>query len=244
MARLERPFGEPLRRVLRARFPRGWQLARQGWWNGWGHLGWIAARTGLLSDQPYDAGFWDHHDQDDLTGLARGLLALAPWTSLIDVGCGSGTLLRELGRLAPEARLAGVDGSPVALERARARGLSVSQVDLGGGGGELRALAARLGRYDVATSLEVGEHLPVWSARPLVELLTLLAPRVVFSAAQPGQGGHHHIHERGLEYWAGLFRRLGWVRDQSATDTLRGALGAAPRLPEYYARNVQVFRPA
>ena len=47
-------------------------------------------------------------------------------------------------------------------------------------------------RYDLAVSLEVGEHLEASLAGGLVDSLTRLAPVVLFSAAIPGQSGTHH----------------------------------------------------
>src|SRR3989304_6184473 len=46
-------------------------------------------------------------------------LRLAETETLLDVGCGTGTLLAELGRRHPRAVLAGIDADPRILVRAR-----------------------------------------------------------------------------------------------------------------------------
>jgi hypothetical protein len=47
------------------------------------------------------------------------------------------------------------------------------------------------GRYDLAMSLEVAEHLSATAGERLVHALSQAAPLVLFSAAVPGQGGSH-----------------------------------------------------
>ncbi|MCQ4161690.1 class I SAM-dependent methyltransferase [Roseomonas sp. GC11] len=62
-------------------------------------------------------------------GLARRIAALWPDAaapaSVLDIGCGNGTLLRALGALWPAARLAGVEPAPQAAAAARRGGLAV-----------------------------------------------------------------------------------------------------------------------
>ncbi len=65
--------------------------------------------------------------------------------------------------------------------------------------------------FDLGLCLETAEHLPATAAPGLVRALTDAAPVVVFSAAQPGQGGDGHINERLPSYWAGLFADRGYV---------------------------------
>lgn len=57
--------------------------------------------------------------------IAR-LCPLAGPASMLDIGCGNGALLLALGRLWPNARLAGVEPAPGAAASARAAGLSVA----------------------------------------------------------------------------------------------------------------------
>jgi len=65
--------------------------------------------------------------------------------------------------------------------------------------------------YDLAMSLEVGEHLPPESAEGFVGSLTSLSSVVLFSAAIPSQGGTGHVNEQWPDYWALLFEKFGFV---------------------------------
>jgi len=57
------------------------------------------------------------------------VLALGETESLLDVGCGTGTLLADLGRRRPRATLIGIDGDPQILVRARQK-LTSARVQL------------------------------------------------------------------------------------------------------------------
>jgi len=74
--------------------------------------------------------------------------------SLIDIGCGDGRLLAEAGRRWPQRSLLGIDTSEkaIALARQMNPGLDLRSLDI---------VDAQLDReYDVATLLEVIEHVP------------------------------------------------------------------------------------
>lgn len=66
---------------------------------------------------------------DDLTGMIAGLLARAAPTTVLDIGCGEGTLTARILDSVPGARLTAVDGSASMLETARTRvGAGADQV--------------------------------------------------------------------------------------------------------------------
>ena len=102
----------------------------------------------------------------------------------------------------------------------------------------LASLRQRIDAFDVAVSLETAEHLPPWSARSFVK--SLARPRlVIFSAAQPGQGGTLHLNERPLSYWRARFGARGY--GVAPVDTaFRQALSRLD-LPWWYRANIQVF---
>lgn len=91
--------------------------------------------------------------------------------------------------------------------------------------------------YDLAMSLEVGEHLPAESAEAFVGTLTRLSPVVLFSAAIPSQGGTGHINEQWPDYWASLFEKFDYV----AFDCLRPRFWENPQVTCYYAQNMVLY---
>ncbi|MDB5058467.1 MAG: hypothetical protein JWO59_1939 [Chloroflexi bacterium] len=92
-------------------------------------------------------------------------------------------------------------------------------------------------KFDLAISLEVGEHLPASSAQPYVDSLVNLAPIVLFSAAIPGQSGVAHINEQWPQYWADRFSRRGYI----VVDALRPRFWNDPRIQPWYRQNALFF---
>ena len=101
------------------------------------------------------------------------------------------------------------------------------------------AFARGLGRFDVAISLETVEHFPAWHSGKLLRLLAGCAPVIVFSGAQPLQGGVLHVNERPVEHWVQRFGEMGF--DLSPHNEAFRADVAALDLPPWYAANVNLF---
>ncbi len=198
-----------------------------------------AARRGGRGGGGVGSEFWDYHDTGDWDGFARVVLRHAPARSVVDVGCGDGKLLAAVARVAPGTRVLGIDSSPTALGVARGRGLETRAVDLASTPRRrVREIAASVGPADLAVSLETVEHLPPWHSGKLLALVAV-APAVVFSAAQPGQGGTLHVNERPVEHWVARFRRLGYA-PSGQNDAFRAEVRALD-LPWWYAANVNLF---
>ena len=96
---------------------------------------------------------------------------------------------------------------------------------------------SKVPNVDAAISLEVAEHLPSLVAEALVKLLTEAADYVIFSAAQPGQGGTYHINERPLKYWVQEFAKHGF----EPYDPFRSILAKRKTIPRFYALNMLLF---
>jgi SAM-dependent methyltransferase len=157
------------------------------------------------------------------------VLQLVRPTSVVDVGCGDGTWLsvfRELG----VGDLLGLDGEYVHRGLLQIAGDQFRAVDL--------TKPLRVERsFDLAVSLEVGEHLPARYASDFVASLTTLAPAVLFSAAIPFQRGIHHVNEQWPDYWAALFNR----QDYLPIDCIRTKIWDDDRVEWWYAQNTILF---
>ncbi len=90
---------------------------------------------------------------------------------------------------------------------------------------------------DLVLSLEVAEHLPRESSQGIVRFLTSCAPRVLFSAAIPGQQGHKHVNERPARYWRELFGEHGF----DACDIIRPRIINDVSVPYWYRQNMLLF---
>ncbi|MFL5541920.1 MAG: class I SAM-dependent methyltransferase [Longimicrobiaceae bacterium] len=231
------------RRVLdaaRRRFPAAYERARRLAARPRAIAAWYAHRIRGGGDaDAYGDGFWEFHDRGDWDGFARLLLRRFPARSVLDVGCGDGKLLAAVLRVAPGTRVLGIDSSPAALRAARARGLETLALDFAAAGRrEVERAAAALGAFDLAVSLETVEHFPPWHAGKLLRLVSV-APVVVFSAAQPDQGGTMHVNERPVAYWVERLRRLGYALHPE-NDAFRREVGAL-ELEPWYRANVNAF---
>lgn len=148
---------------------------------------------------------------------------------VVDVGCGPGAWMRAFKQRG--CTVLGYDGD------------YVDRVALMVDPSEFRVADIRLplvdkeGPYDLAVSLEVGEHLPDESAATLVKSLVDLAPVVLFSAAIPGQGGTLHINEQWQSYWAELFQAQGYV----AIDCIRPQLWHNDAISFFYVQNTILY---
>ena len=181
----------------------------------------------------YDREFYDRIGGGSLRSarvVAPLIRDLVPTRTVIDVGCGTGAwayAFQELG-----SQVLGVDGSWVPRDQ---RLVPFVECDLAQDPFGVR----HIGRYDLAVSLEVGEHLPFDRARDLVALLVHLGDAVLFSAAVPGQGGANHINEQWPEWWAELFAERGYLPG----DVVRPAVKGHPDVEWWYARNTFLYAP-
>ena len=149
--------------------------------------------------------------------------------SVIDVGCGHGAWL-AMFRENEVLDLLGIDGTHIDIERTLIPPESFMPMNL-------NAPVPINRRFDLAVSLEVGEHLPSESAVAFVRFLTSVTDIVLFSAAIPGQGGTHHVNEQPPAYWAQLFADRGFV----CADVLRHQIWDDPDVAPYYAQNMLLY---
>lgn len=163
---------------------------------------------------------------DCVASIVCDLLSVS---SVVDVGCGVGTWLAAFKQQGA-SRVLGFDGDYVSRSD-----LQIEQREF-----EPRDLRQPLrleGRFDLAISLEVAEHLPASRGPSLVDELVSAAPAVLFSAAIPRQGGTGHINERWQDYWAGLFAERGF----RTIDCVRTAVWDDARVEPWYAQNAILY---
>jgi SAM-dependent methyltransferase len=163
--------------------------------------------------------------------IATSVISSFNPTSVIDVGCGSGAILKSFSERG--IRAFGVDYSEAAVSLCQERGLDVVRFDLEKG-------LPWLGNSDVVLSTEVAEHLPEHRADAFVDLLTATAHIVVITAAIPGQGGTDHVNEQPHSYWIGKFRQRRFSLAQETVDQWRSSWSRCGVEKCYFA-NVLVF---
>lgn len=184
------------------------------------------------SGELYGAGFFA-----GIRGSARpSAAAIVPLlcgafrpSSVIDVGCGTGTWL-SVFRDAGVKDLMGIDGPWVDAKAFEIGAENFRAVDLSHAYCPPR-------RFDLVTSLEVAEHLPASAASDFVQTLTSCGELILFSAACPGQGGTNHLNEQWSDYWVRLFDQRGY----HPIDWLRPQVWQMPTVAWWYAQNALLF---
>jgi SAM-dependent methyltransferase len=192
----------------------------------------VTTKRGVNVKEDYDARFYSWVN---LTARRSASLLLPVVIdhcrpkSVLDVGCGQGAWLavwEELG-VADYVGLDGphVDQAALAIPQERFRAIDLTK-------------RWHLGtRYDLVQSIEVGEHLPASSAEIFVNCLCEHSDLVLFSAAQPGQGGERHINERNPSAWAAQFASRGY----QAYDFIRPAVAKEATVDPWYRFNTVLY---
>ena len=83
------------------------------------------------------------------------------------------------------------------------------------------------GSFDLSLCLEVAEHIPEPLADAFLDNLLRFGDRLVLSAAQPNQGGHHHVNERPKRYWVAKLAAKGFSYNRRETGRVLTALTVA-----------------
>lgn len=171
----------------------------------------------------------DFHSLQSANEIVPILYDLLKPESVIDIGCGTGVWLSVFQDLGVDD-VFGVDGPWVPRALLKLPQEKFVEHDL-------TTPLCLDRRFDLAMSLEVAEHLPEATGKRFVELLTGLAPIVVFSAAIPFQGGNHHINEQWQSYWANIFRE----RDYVPLDCIRPVIWDNSSISVFYRQNLLVY---
>ena len=102
---------------------------------------------------------------------------------------------------------------------------------------DLKNVLPFYGKYDMAISLEVAEHLPENRGKSFISDLCELSSVVLFSAAIPYQGGDNHINEQWQSYWYGLFKENNFV----GIDLIRPQIWENINVKSWYKQNCMLY---
>lgn len=154
--------------------------------------------------------------------------------SYLDMGCGDGWMVRT-ARLAGAKPSIGIEVSKDAKRFAR-RYACVFAYDL------TKPMRLPTEKFDLVTSIEVGEHLKPEGSEVFVQnLVTHCGRYLVFTAAIPGQGGEGHINCQPPEYWRELITQAGMIYEPDLTERLRETWKWTTGPMFWLPQNLQVF---
>jgi hypothetical protein len=180
----------------------------------------------------YDTNFYDEIED----GSRRSAAAVVPHVrrllpqvkSIVEFGCGAGLWLAEFQRSGVRT-IRGLDFGSGVADRLAIAPEKYHSANLG--------VPISVDAHDLCISIEVAEHLAADCAETFIDNLVQSAPRVLFAAASPNQGGDDHVNERPPEYWISKFRRRGY----ECLDILRPIVWDDDRICWWYKQNMLFF---
>jgi SAM-dependent methyltransferase len=120
-------------------------------------------------------------------------------SSVVDVGCGTGAWLSVWKNYGVED-ITGFDGDYINPHQLLINKNNFIPTDL-------EKEFKSPGKFDLAMSLEVAEHIQPAASETFINSLCRLSNVILFSAAIPGQGGLNHVNEQYPAYWSSRFRK-------------------------------------
>jgi 2-polyprenyl-3-methyl-5-hydroxy-6-metoxy-1,4-benzoquinol methylase len=194
----------------------------------------VTART-ASHQEIYDKRYNDFLDavaSKSTPAMAATIERIFKPNSVIDVGCGAGTLLAQLKQNGLQVK--GLEYSDAGIARCREKGIDVEKFDL-------ETEKGIQGSSDVTVSFEVAEHLPESLADNYIRVISQFSPVVIMSAATIGQRGKDHVNEQPHEYWIEKMGRRGFDYDGQTSEQVRrewAGMGVA----SWYVNNTMIFR--
>lgn len=141
-----------------------------------------------------------------IANAIKNVFDLKPASKIIDVGCATGDLVRELrirGHLAD-----GIEGSINAKKYFETDSIFIA--DLRKPFSEdIRITLSR--PYDLCISIEVLEHIEEEYSDILIDNLVSLSDTLLITAAKPGQTGHYHVNCQEKQYWIAKLSKRGYT---------------------------------
>lgn len=190
-------------------------------------------------EEIYTAEWFDHDFRElgpEFELVADALYRQFGPDKVVDIGCGPGMILRRLAEHG--CQVYGVEGS--------AHGIAYADDSIRGAIEHDDITTIEVDGYfdpdnDLVICTEVAEHLDAEHAPHLVALLCSALCPIVFTAAPPGQDGHHHVNCQPKSYWEELFAAYGALPDRDATLELQMRWRKLRRL-SHMTSNVTVYR--
>lgn len=151
-----------------------------------------------------------------------------PIDSVVDIGCGKGAWLKQWEMYTTD--VFGIDGSYVDIETLLIDRNKFHAADL--------TQPINLNRhFSLVQCLEVAEHLDELFADTLIQNIINHGDIILFSAAQPGQGGEFHVNEQTINYWVKKFSKNGFI----CFDYIRPQIKDITSIEPWYRFNTVIF---
>ena len=170
------------------------------------------------------------------TALYAAFAHLGKPSSFLDVGCGTGWLVKVCYAMGIRPSY-GIELSPdvkSVFPDERTRLIYIH---------DLRKPIHLGMTFDMVWCVEVAEHLPPEASEVLCNTLAEHTGKVlVFTAASVGQGGDQHVNEQPPEFWRELLTARGLVYDAASTEHLRETWRWTTGPCFWMPANVQIFR--
>lgn len=180
----------------------------------------------------YNKNFYDQMTEVSLRSARKivpFLISNFPIKNVIDFGCGNGAWLKAFDELTVE--IVGIEGNWIRDKKTlipkdkyqftnfEDKNLNITE------------------KYDIALCMEVAEHLSEPSAEYLIEQITSVTNKILFSAAIPLQGGTGHINEQWQSYWAEKFIKHSFYPNLD----IRNAYWNNKQIAPYFRQNMLIY---
>lgn len=153
-------------------------------------------------------------------------------TSVVDVGCATGDLVKGFIELGIEAT--GLEGSEAVAPYLVCDAKDILLHDLRRPIEDTRGWLdtfifskdrhKKMNPYSLVTCFEVAEHIEPEFADVFLDNLCFFSNRILMSAAGPGQGGVHHVNCQPFEYWRDKMAARGYAMNENVYAQLRKEL--------------------
>lgn len=153
--------------------------------------------------------------------------------SVLDVGCAIGVYLKHFADRGVSGH--GIEGAQKAVDNALVD--SITQLDLRDG-------FQTKEKFDLVLCIEVAEHLHPIYADGLVDSVVSAAAddaHIVYTAAQPGQFGTHHVNLQPESYWVDKFTERGWNYRVKESAVVAAEIRERSETPLIMTNNLYIF---